>query len=90
MASRALVAAVFVCWCGSGAFAQDLAPITLAPDEPAASVKAGKVLHALQSADTPPRIDGHLDDEDDADAFAGGLDYTLRWNRNRDQCWLGR
>jgi hypothetical protein len=26
--------------------------------------------------------------EQDADAFAGGLDYTLRWNRNRDQ-WNG-
>lgn len=26
--------------------------------------------------------------EDDADAFAGGVDYTLRWNRNRDQ-WNG-
>ena len=26
--------------------------------------------------------------EQDADAFAGGVDYTLRWNRNRDQ-WNG-
>jgi hypothetical protein len=26
--------------------------------------------------------------EDDADAFSGGIDYTIRWNRNRDQ-WNG-
>jgi hypothetical protein len=26
--------------------------------------------------------------EQDADAFAGGFDYTVRWNRNRDQ-WNG-
>ena len=43
--------------------AQDSKPFTLDPGEPAATVKEGKVLHALRISGSPPRIDGALDDE---------------------------
>jgi hypothetical protein len=49
-----------------------------APNEPAVTAKAGKTLHALRIATTPPRIDGTLDDEIWARAPSAG--NYLQWD----------
>ena len=49
-------------YCVTGARAQEPAAGTIQGDEPAANVKAGKVLRALRMTGPAPRIDGQLDD----------------------------
>jgi len=63
--SPAILVSVFLAaWPARGA-AQDgnARPFTLDPNEPAASVKEGKVIHALRVNGSPPKIDGWIDDE---------------------------
>jgi hypothetical protein len=63
--------------------AQNGSPYTLAPDEPAAAVKEGKVLHAFRVVGNAPKIDGTLDD--DVWNYAEVGEHLVQWDPDNMQ-----
>lgn len=77
-AALVLVAAGVALVTATRAFAQDPGGLVLDPREPAASAKAGKVLHAFRITADPPRIDADLEDEVWRRAEVG--DHLVQWD----------